>query len=58
MARKVKVVNVPGYADFRATVIPGFDRVASVDGRGGLAIVSTEEGELLVVPADNLEDVE
>jgi hypothetical protein len=58
MARRVKVNGVPGYTEaFRATVIPGLDRVPGVDGRGDLAVISTEAGELLVVPSDSLEDV-
>ena len=51
MSDKVKVSGVPGYADFQATVIPGLGQIQGVDGRGDLAVVSTEEGELLVVPS-------
>lgn len=57
MARKVKVVGVPGFGeDFRAVVIPGLDRVAQ-PGEANVAVISTEAGELLVVPADSLVDV-
>ena len=58
-ARRVKVHGLPGYTeDFRAVVIPGLDRVPAVDDRGDLAVISTEAGELLAVPADSLEDIE
>lgn len=57
MARKVKVVGVPGYPEsFRAVVIPGLDRVAQ-PGEADVAVISTEAGDILVVPADSLEDV-
>lgn len=58
MARKVKVVGVAGYPEgFRAVVIPGLDRVKNVREDEVVAVISTEAGELLVVPADSLEDV-
>lgn len=57
MARKVRIVGVPGFTeDFRATVIPGLDRVAQ-PGEADVAVISTEAGETLVVPADSLVDV-
>lgn len=57
MARKVKIVGVPGFTDdFRATVIPGLDRVAQ-PGEADVAVISTEAGETLVVPADSLVDI-
>lgn len=59
MARKVKVRKVPGFVDgFTATVIPGMDEVPAVDDRGPVAVISTEAGELLVVPSSALEDIE
>lgn len=58
-ARRVKVRGLPGYTnEFQAVVVPGLDRVPAVDDRGDLAIISTEAGELLAVPADSLEDIE
>lgn len=57
MAREVKVVGIPGFTDgFRATVIPGLDRVA-VPGDADAAVIRTEAGEVLAVPADSLVDV-
>lgn len=57
MARRVKVVGVPGYPEsFRAVVIPGLDRVAR-PGEADVAVIRTEAGELLVVPSDSLEDI-
>jgi len=61
-ARRVKVRGLDGYTEeFTATVIPGLERVpagAVADDRGDLAIISTEAGELLAVPADSLEYIE
>ncbi len=57
MARRVKVVGAAGYPEaFSAVVIPGLDRVAR-PGKADVAVISTEAGEILVVPADSLEDV-
>lgn len=57
-ARRVTVTNAPGFDDFEATVIPGLGRIPARDGRGDLAVVADGDGEVFVVPADRLEDLE
>lgn len=58
-ARRVKVRGLDGYTEeFTATVIPGLERVPAGAVADDLAIISTEAGELLAVPADSLEDIE
>ena len=57
MTHKVRVVNLPGYvSEFRATVVEGFERIPGLDGRGDLAVVTTEVNDFHVVPVGNLED--
>lgn len=56
-ARKVMVVGAPGLNDFKASVVPGLDRVPVADEREHLAVVFDEGGELFVIPADRLEDL-
>jgi hypothetical protein len=54
---KVKVVGVPGYPDeFRATIIPGLHEVPQ-PGEEPVTVISTEAGEILVVPSSSIEEV-
>lgn len=51
---KLIVHNAPGFADFKATMIPGLGENPAVDSRGPLAVVSDESGELFVVPSSSV----
>lgn len=58
MPQHVKIVGAPGYVEeFRAVLIPGLHEVPAVDDRGPVSVISTEAGELLVVPSRFVEFV-
>lgn len=58
-ADNVEIVGAPGFVDrFRARLIPGLDHVPAVDGRGDLAVITTEVGDIHVVPASTVHPIE
>lgn len=51
----VVVYKARGYVDrYLAKVIPGLHRFPAVDGRGDLTVLTTEAGDILVVPSRNV----
>lgn len=58
MAQEVEIIGAPGFVDrFRAAVIPGLDWIERA-GEEPVTVIVTEVGEILVVPAGSVHDVE
>lgn len=56
MPQHVKVVGAPGFVEeFRAILIPGLHKIPAVDGRGELSVVTTEVGDIHVIPSKHVE---
>lgn len=55
----VKIIGAPGYVDeFEAVIIPGLHKIPAVDGRGELTVVTTEVGDIHVIPSEFVQEVE
>lgn len=58
MTRKVEIVGAPGYVDgFKATLVPGLDKVQVSDDAPVVSVVVTDAGETLAIPSEFVHDL-
>jgi len=55
---RAKIIGVPGFEDFEATLIPGLGEIAAVDDRGPLAVVVDDYDCPQVVPASTVHPID